>query len=340
MKAERFGGFKPQEIAILRALQLGDLLCSVPAFRALRRGLPDAHITLVGLPWARSFVSRFQHYIDSFIEFPGFPGFPEQALQVERIPDFLASMQAGKFDLAIQMQGSGNISNPLIELFGARRSAGFCLPGQYCPDEDFFLPYPVHVSEVQRHIQLMEFLGFASQGDQKEFPLYEDDWEDFVVLNNRHNLEIGSYAVLHPGSRSLDRRWPTAWFAAVADGLVQRGLRVVLTGTPEEEHITAAVISQMRASATDLAGETSLGSLAVLLNQSRLLVSNDTGVSHIADALQIPSVVLFTASEPKRWAPHDQILHRVIAWASSALPQIVLDEIDELLKKERVYAPA
>jgi ADP-heptose:LPS heptosyltransferase len=112
MKAERFGGFKPKKIAILRALQLGDLLCSVPAFRALRRGLPEAHITLVGLPWASSFVSRFQHYIDSFIEFPGFPGFPEQAQQVERIPGFLAGMQAGNFDLAIQMQGSGNISNP------------------------------------------------------------------------------------------------------------------------------------------------------------------------------------------------------------------------------------
>ena len=315
-------------------------MCAVPAFRALRKAFPFAQITLVGLPWANSFVKRFQRYIDDFIEFPGFPGFPEQKLQVQRFPAFLSQMLAGSFDLAIQMQGSGAISNPLVELFGAQRCAGFYLPGQYCPDEDLFLQYPVHISEVNRHLELLEFLGAPKQGDHKEFPLSQPDWDAFQALSNDYDLEVGSYAVIHPGARSIDRRWPTAWFAAVADGLVQRGLRVILTGTSEEAHIAAAVISQMRLPATDLSGRTSLGSMAILLSQSRLLVSNDTGISHIADALQIPSVVLFTASEPKRWAPHDQVLHRIIAWASSTLPELVLDEVDELLKEERLYVTA
>ena len=339
-KTGKLGELKPQRIAILRALQLGDLICSVPAFRALRKALPNTQITLVGLPWARSFVKRFQHYFDDFIEFPGFPGFPEQPLQVQRIPPFLSEMQAQRFDLALQMQGSGAISNPLVELFGAHRCAGFYLPGQYHPDVDLFVPYPVHISEVERHLQLMEFLGVTKQGDHKEFPLYQPDWDEFHTLSHEYDLETGSYAVIHPGARSIDRRWPTAWFAAVADGLAQRGLRVILTGTSDESHIVAAVISQMRAPATDLSGMTTLGSLAILLNNSRLLVSNDTGVSHVADALQIPSVVMFTASEPKRWAPHDQILHRIIAWGSSTLPDVVLDELDELLKEERVYVTA
>jgi len=69
----------------------------------------------------------------------------------------------------------------------------------------------------------------------------------------------------------------------------------------------------MRQAALDLAGRTTLGGLAALIARARLLVSNDTGVSHIAAAMRTPSVIVACGSDPRRWAPLDCELHRVLA---------------------------
>src|SRR5947209_4395519 len=256
---------------------LGDLLCAVPAFRALRAALPAAEIVLVGLPWARVLVDRFPHYLDGFREFPGFPGLPERPAQVGRIPAFLAEMQAERFDLAIQLHGSGPFVNPLTALLGAKRCAGFYLPGDYCPDPERFLPWPESGLEVQRLLKLPAFLGLPAQDDRLEFPLREGDFAALRGSDDTRGLRPGGYVCVHAGASVPQRRWPACRFAAVADALAGRGFRVVLTGTAGEAELTRAVARAMRQDALDLAGRTDLGAAAALIAGARLLACNDTG---------------------------------------------------------------
>jgi ADP-heptose:LPS heptosyltransferase len=299
----------PAHVAVFRALQLGDMLCAVPALRALRAHLPRARITLVGLPWAAAFVERFHAYVDDLLPFPGFPGCPEQDGAICDFLDFLRHAQAIHFDVAIQLHGSGELTNRIVALLGAARTAGFTQE-PHAPAG--FMAWPQEAPEIHRYTRLMEFLGVPLQGDHLELPLTRGDREGFEELAARHHLKEGGYVCIHPGARLMSRRWPVDRFASVAEALARDGWQIVVTGSAGEAKLTGEIARRLPNAARDLAGQTTLGSLAALISGSALLVCNDTGVSHVAAALRTPSVVVASGSDVKRWAPLDAARHRVV----------------------------
>lgn len=316
MSAENFLDPAPHRIAVFRALQLGDMLCVVPALRALRVAAPDAQITLIGLPWSVTFAERFNQYIDDVLVFPGFPGLPEENFDVARIPQFFIDAQRREFDIAIQLHGSGAISNLIITLLAAKKCAGFYSPGAYYPKAGTFIPWQgnetEHKTEIGRCLCLMESLGAAPQGDYLEFPLLASDFRALHTIFDSYHLTAQQYVCVHPGARLPSRRWPAERFAKVADAVAAKGIPVVLTGSQEEVDIVQNVAKAMKYPVIDLAGKTKLGVVAALIAKSRLLICNDTGVSHIAAALKTPSVVISCGADPARWAPLDKQRHHVI----------------------------
>jgi ADP-heptose:LPS heptosyltransferase len=306
----------PRRVAVLRALHLGDMLCAVPALRALRRALPDATIALIGLPWAATFATRFAAYVDEFIEFPGFHGLPEREVDDARVKQFLQDMRQREFDLAVQLHGSGSFVNECVAMLGARRSAGFFLPGDVVPDPAGFMLWPTSRSEARRLLSLMEHLGAPSSDDSLEFPVDEGDRTSLAAALSAtlgaSTLGSSAYVCVHPGARLPSRRWPARRFATVADTLSSRGLAVCITGTGEERAITWAVTNEMRTPFIDLTGQLTLGAFAALVSDAALVVANDTGISHVAAAVGTPSVIIASGSDVRRWAPHDAARHRVL----------------------------
>lgn len=302
----------PHEIFVIRALQLGDLLCVVPALRALRSRFPHARVTFAGLPWARAFAARFHRYVDRFIEFPGFPGLPERACDVPGVVEFLRTVQARRFDLALQLHGDGRLLNSVIALSGARQFAGFYPEDGYCPDPDRFFVWREDEHEIVRYVRLMRELDIGDGDTDLEFPVADEDRREWADIVERHGLDDCRYVCVHPGAQLPSRRWHPERFAAVCNRLADDGFQIVLTGTAREEPLTRRVAAAMRHPPVDLTGLTSLGALAVLIERARLVVCNDTGVSHVAAAVRTPSVIVCCGSDFKRWAPLDRERHRVV----------------------------
>jgi ADP-heptose:LPS heptosyltransferase len=322
----------PSSVVVFRPLQLGDMLCAVPALRALRSAVPRAHIALVGLPWAQQFADRFGSYIDEFIPFPGHSLLPEQPVRHEELARFYTSLCTRNFSLAIQMHGSGEVTNDIVAGFGAKAIAGFCRGEAVMRDRSVMLPYPETGTEPERLLRLMETLGAEPAGLDLEFPLSQQDEEELAASGLMKELPDAAYFCIHPGAHQRDKCWPPRQFAEVGDRLAAEfGLTPVLTGSASEADLTAEVAAHMHHTPVNAAAPISVGAMAALMRKAKLLLCNDTGVSHIAAGLKLKSVVVFSKADIARWAPLDRHSHRCIWDPAAERATVVLQHARALL---------
>ncbi|MGE5602262.1 MAG: glycosyltransferase family 9 protein [Nitrososphaerales archaeon] len=308
----------PRKVVVLRTNRIGDFLLATPALRALRAALPGAHFTFIGLFFLRDLVARSPH-LDRFVEFPGFPGMAEQFFDARVALQFFAAMQEERFDLAIQLNGSGVYSNPFALMLGARWTAGWVRPQEGAGLLQAALPLPESGHEVDRVMSLPIFLGAPDQGRQTEFPLWQEDRDTATELLAAARVlyprpagrpakagATGSLIGVHPGAREMTKRWDPARFAAAAAEIQRRhGGTIVVVGGAEERELAAQTVAALPAdcSVLDLAGRTTLPVLGALVERMSLLLTNDSGPAHIAYALGTPTVTVFGGTDPCRWGP-------------------------------------
>jgi lipopolysaccharide heptosyltransferase I len=291
-------------ILIVRLGALGDVVHAIPVAAALRRAFPAARID-----WLVS--AKHREILDLV------PVIDRRLVINDRNDaaggtSFLAAikeLRTGKYDVALDLQGLIK-SALLARASGARRVAGFS--ARYARERfarvfytDAFDPGRggLYDSRETRHVVdinlgVLSVLGVAAA--KAEFPI-EDVQSDAAQLASRQTG--GRYALLNPGAAWPNKRWPPARLAAVADHLhLRHGLMSVVLWGPGEEALASAVVEGAGGSAV-LSSKTSIADVVALARGAALMVSGDTGPTHIAAALGTPIVGIYGPTRPVRNGP-------------------------------------
>ncbi|MGN6546110.1 MAG: glycosyltransferase family 9 protein [Aureliella sp.] len=279
------------KIAVLRANAVGDFIFTLPALEAIRAAYPDAEVVLLGQPWHREFLDARPGPIDRVEVVPAQQRIFDPLATMEddhATRFFIERMRRERFDIVFQFHGGGRHSNRFVNSFGARVTVGSKTDD--AEPLDRWIPYVTYQREVLRYLEIAALAGAAPVTLEPRLRVTRRDVEEARPFMPEDGSPI---AVLHPGARDPRRRWPPEKFAAVGDALAAQGFSVVINGVASEQEVVDAVRSQMRYPSIDVTSGLSLRGLLGLLSKASLLVSNDSGPIHLADAVATPVVSVF-----------------------------------------------
>jgi ADP-heptose:LPS heptosyltransferase len=299
-----------RRIAVLRGGGLGDLLFALPAVAALRMAYPEASVTVLGTPVHQELAASTAGPDYDVQILPFAEGIRPGPKDPEALAAFFAQMNRETFDLAVQLHGGGRFSNPFLLRLGARHTVGARTPDAALLERN--LPYAYYQHEPLRALEVAGLAGAPPVSLEARLrPL-----DRYAAGLERLLGDEPAVVVIHPGATDPRRRWPARSFGEVAAACAADGARVLVVGTRDEEDLAAAVVAAAAsAQVTSLAGQLTLGALASLLAATSVLVGNDSGPRHLAQALGTPTVGLYWAGNVINAGPLGRSQHRVhVSW--------------------------
>jgi ADP-heptose:LPS heptosyltransferase len=315
--ADRFDGVG--RIAVLRGGGLGDLIGALPALAALRATYPDARITLLGTPGSAALLDgRPASPVDETVVVPPHPGVRDGDTDPDDVEAFCAAMRERRFDLAVQAHGGGRNSNPFLLRLGARHPVG-TRTADAAPLERT-VPYRYYQHEVHRWLEVVGLAG-ALPTDLEPFLAATDEER----AAGRAQLGDGQAVVLHPSATDPRRRWPAQRFGVVAAALAERGVAVLVVGDASDAPIAAEIVQAARTALPEgrrdrvrsIAGSLDLPGLVGVLAEADVVLANDSGPRHIAQALGTATVGLFWFGNALNAGPFARGDHRILlGWAT------------------------
>ncbi len=278
----------------------GEALFATPFLRALRRAKPDARIVVLGVARSRE-VLEGNPLIDIFLEYPEGKGFLEGLSAKARVVRRLRALQV---EMAFILRPSAT-RTLVLAVSGVRRRVGFSdAKGAGWLTDAVTTPAGT-IHKAYRYLTLLSAIGLPVTEEPYEYYPSKDERDEAVRLLRQVGLLDGRrpLVILHPGANWAHKRWPAERFGQLGERLQRDGCAVVVSGGPNDQPLAHKVASRMTEPPAMLAGKTTLRQLAACLEHAQLVVSNDTGITHLAAALKRPLIALYGPTLPSLTGP-------------------------------------
>lgn len=266
------------KILIIRFSSIGDIVLTTPVVRCLKLQLPDAEVhyltkkQYVPLLTANPYIGRIWEYEDNFGE-------------------LLPELKKQKFDYIADLHKNARSAWVVLNL---RRPSGTFpkLNLQKWLLAKFRIDLLPHVHIVDRYFSAVRKLGITNDGKGLDYFIPPADEVDISILPASH--QAGYYAFVI-GARHNTKIFPAERVATLCTRLPKP---VVLLGGPEDRHRAILIASLAGTRAFNACGSFSINQSASLIRQSERVITNDTGLMHIAAALKKPVISVWGNTVP------------------------------------------
>lgn len=301
---------KIKKIMILGSIGIGNLLLFSPALKALKKEFPNAHITFIVLK--KSFEQLYEHSPDVdeiiIVEKKLYPG-------VWGKIKLISELRKKKFDVSITTFPANRFEYNLLPfLSGAKLRIAHKYNLKVLTSLSFLqnhrVPVDYTIHDLEQNLNLLKGLDMDFNGERRLYINVTEEnrkeAEQFLEKNGLKNkkLIIG----FHPGS-SVERgmimkRWDKKKYAELAQRIVKKyDASVLIFGGNDEDELKAYIKESAGEGVLNVSG-LSLMDTAALIGKCSLFISNDSGLMHVAAAMDVKTIALFGLSDPLRTAPY------------------------------------
>ncbi len=348
-----------QRILAIRLDNLGDVLVTTPAMRAIKTSLPSCKLSLLTSPVGAQ-VARLNSDIDEVIiyEAPWMDPWQKLPQDSEREQEMIALIKERQFDAAIIFSSYHQSPLPAAYLcyladIPLRLAASIDGPGSLLTTRHKHPERMMH--EVERSLDLVNAVGFSTNILDLVLKVPLKARENIYEFLSVRNVDpFRPLLVIHPGCSMPARTYPNHLYSEIIDQVIERlGATVVVTGTNDEQALIEQVIDnvqeQNREAILACGGILPFPDFCGLIEAADLVITNNTGPMHIAAAVKTPVVALFALTNPpEQWSPwrvpHRQLYHdvpcricyqRICPFGHECLslvaPAVVVNAAEELL---------